>query len=169
MSPETDRVVVVVDVDDDDCEDLLARLKKLRAHVGVAPLFITRLAIEEMEAWYLGDPAAMRRAFGTVRPSILSKYEQDSICGTWEMLMKVIAARVEDKVAWAARIGPELNVGEPLEKQNGSPSFRKFCRRVRELAGDTTPRVGRVLEPKDRKAGTRRRVVRGEKRSRTRS
>lgn len=136
LSPETDRVVVLVDADNDDCKDLIARLRDMVKRISPAPQCMFRLAIEEVEAWYLGDIKAIRRAFGKVSRSALKSYNQDSICGTWEIFQSTIGATSDDKVGWAREMGLSLRADEPLERMNSSPSFRSFCRRVREFAGE---------------------------------
>lgn len=59
--PETWRIVVVVDRDDDDCEKLKMRLEGIAKTAGLVTRstaedtvysVVNRLAIEELEAWY---------------------------------------------------------------------------------------------------------------------
>lgn len=57
-----------------------------------------RIAIEETEAFYLGDPEAIRKAFPTAKTAKIKAYVQDSICGTAELFQEVIGASSEDKV-----------------------------------------------------------------------
>src|SRR5712692_2971729 len=70
--PKTWRIVVVVDRDDDGCGDLKERLERIAADAslvtrsttrGTAYRVVNRLAIEELEAWYFGDWAAVRAAY----------------------------------------------------------------------------------------------------------
>jgi hypothetical protein len=56
-----------------------------------------RLAIEEVEAWYFGDKNALFAAYPNAKHAIVSKYKQDSVCGTWEMLAKAICSEDENK------------------------------------------------------------------------
>jgi hypothetical protein len=49
------------------------------------------LAIEEGEAWYLGDFNAIKSAYPQAKESVLKTYEHDAICGTWEVLADAIA------------------------------------------------------------------------------
>ena len=106
------------------------------------------LAIEEVESWYLGDLAAMKRAFNTVDKKPLAGYEQDSTCGAWELFKEVIKDRLERKPYWARKMGVELDV-DNLE-HNRSPSFQTFCRGVRRHAGElespASPEKKRVEE-----------------------
>jgi hypothetical protein len=135
LSPETDRVVLLVDLDGDDCECLFQELSSVLTAVEPAPTCEFCLAIEEIEAWYLGDWAALKRAFPKAKKVQWSAYEQDAICGTWEMLQEIIQDPFDRKVSWAERIGLELEVVES-GNPNRSPSFQKFCLAVRRLAGD---------------------------------
>jgi len=63
------RIVVVVDRDDDDCQDLKRRLETMAAAAGLITRsrtggawwqLVNRIAIEELEAWYFGDWEATR-------------------------------------------------------------------------------------------------------------
>src|SRR5437899_11225286 len=47
LNADTDRVVVLVDLDDQDCHDLKKRLKLLLKHCDPAPTVLFRIAIEE--------------------------------------------------------------------------------------------------------------------------
>ena len=107
------------------------------------PRTLFRIAIEEFEAWLLGDRAAVTAAYPHASDGILNSYEQDSICGTWEALADAVhtggAARLRKlgypiagraKCDWAGRIAPRMNVNS-----NQSPSFRVFRDGVRSLAG----------------------------------
>ena len=66
--PDTHRIVVIVDRDDDDCTELRATLDdhadaaSLRLRSGAAKTWqiVNRIAIEELEAWYFGDWHAVR-------------------------------------------------------------------------------------------------------------
>jgi len=132
-TPGVDAVVVVLDVDKRDCVALLADLEALALRAG-APKTVFRLAIEEVEAWYLGDRAALLAAYPNAKLKILNSYEQDSACGTWEFLADALhpggsaACKVSGgirpgdlKHEWAATIGPHLDV-----EHNRSPSFKKL-------------------------------------------
>jgi len=100
-----------------------------------APIALIRIAVEETEAFFLGDLAAMKKAFGKVKSAKHKEYKQDSICGTWEIMREVLGVKPgsEDKVDWAERIGPHMTI-DPSE--NKSPSFRVFCSGVLRIVGD---------------------------------
>ncbi len=48
------------------------------------------IAIEEMEAWLLGDKEAVIKAYPRAKKQLLQKYVQDSIIGTWECLADIV-------------------------------------------------------------------------------
>lgn len=138
LHPSSDRVVVLVDVDQDDCRALLAELNALRDTMST-PEFLVRLAIEEVEAWYLGDWKALRKAFPGADSHTFRTYKPDSICRTWEKFQEVIGDPLERKTIWAEKMGAVLDV----EGQSRSDSFNRFCRGVRRLAGE-----GEQAEPR---------------------
>ncbi|MCP4590898.1 MAG: DUF4276 family protein [bacterium] len=136
LNSETDRVLVLVDLDDDDCHDLKKRLLAVLATCDPQPVVLFRIAIEETEAFYLGDQSAIRRAFPNANLKRMKSYEQDSVCETWEFFQAVIGARTEDKVDWAERMAAHLGTEWRGKNANRSPSFRHLCLAVRKLAGE---------------------------------
>lgn len=133
-TPGIDAVVVVVDSDRRDCKEFLHELKMLAEGCNPAPHTLFRLAIEEIEAWYLGDRLALLQAYPRAKREVLDRYVQDSVCNTWELLADAVHAggtaaikKVgwplpgQIKHEWAEKIGPLMNL-----KQNLSPSFGKF-------------------------------------------
>lgn len=133
-TPGIDAVVVVLDTDRRDCTAFLQELKSVVESCHPAPRTLFRLAIEEMEAWYLGDRAALMKAYPRAKRDVLNRYVQDSVCGTWELLADAVhtggAAAIKKrgwtqsgaiKHEWAEKIGPYLSL-----EQNVSPSFCRF-------------------------------------------
>ena len=99
------------------------------------------IAIEEGEAWLLGDIFAIKAAYPKAQDNVLNGYENDSICGTWELLADAVFNNGSDalkkqgwqavgraKSAWAENIAPHMDVDA-----NASPSFRYFRDKVRDL------------------------------------
>lgn len=140
-TPGIDAAVVVVDTDKRNCVEFLAELKALEAQCTPRPRVMFRLAIEEMEAWFLGDKDAILAAYPTAERSVLQAYKQDSVCGTWETLADAIypggakalqklgfPASGDAKHEWAEKIGPNL-----VLERNASPSFIKFVEGLRQL------------------------------------
>ena len=101
------------------------------------------IAIEEGEAWFLGDIPALKKAYPKARDAVLNTYINDSICGTWEKLADAIfpggsaalskkgwQAIGAEKFKWAERITPHMDVNN-----NASPSFGYFRIKIMELTG----------------------------------
>jgi len=139
LNPDTERVLVLVDLDDDDCLELKGRLVRVLKSCDPTPVVLFRFAIEETEAFYLGDPQAIRKAFPQAKPGRARFYEQDSICGTWEVFQEVLGAESEDKHGWAEKMAPHLGTDFEGQQANKSPSFRQFCRALLRLAGEPEP------------------------------
>lgn len=130
-TPGIDAVVVVLDADKRDCKAFLKELKAVADACDAGPNTLFRLAIEEMEAWYLGDRDALLRAYPRARRDVLDRYVQDSACDTWELLADAVhpgGCSVIKKAGWplpgqvkhewAERIGPHMSLDKNL-----SPSF----------------------------------------------
>jgi hypothetical protein len=141
-TPGIDAVVVVLDTDRRDCKAFLKELKGLARACIPVPTTLFRLAIEEMEAWYLGDRAALLEAYPRAKAVVLNGYVQDSTCDTWEALADAVyaggSAAIKKKGwplpgqvkhEWAERIGPRM-----VLDRNVSPSFCKFRDGLRSLA-----------------------------------
>lgn len=58
------RFCVILDNDGADCRQLKRRLRELCERSG-RPDTLVRIACQELEAWYLGDPEALARAFAS--------------------------------------------------------------------------------------------------------
>ena len=99
------------------------------------------IAIEEGEAWYLGDLAAVKAAYPRAKEAVLKSYINDSICGTWEKLADAVYSGGskklsklpwqevgEEKSKWAEKIAPLMDVDNNL-----SPSFCYFRDKLRYL------------------------------------
>lgn len=136
LNPATDRVLVFLDQDNDPCPELKQRLLAVLEACDPRPVVLFRIAIEETEAFYLGDPTAIRRAFPQARLRRLRNYVQDSVCGTWEVFQEVIGATWEDKVEWAEKMGLHLGTSWRGSDANRSPSFQQFCQGLLRLAGE---------------------------------
>ena len=136
-------VIVVVDLDHRDCIAFKRELLDVLGDCDPQPNTLFRIAIEEGEAWLLGDRDAVKAAYPHARDGVLDRYTQDSICGTWEVLANAIhpggVARLRKsggahagaaKCDWARNIAPHMNVDG-----NRSGSFQAFRDGVRRLAG----------------------------------
>lgn len=140
-TPGIDAVVIILDSDRRDCRDFLTELKTIAEGCVPAPNTMFRLAVEEIEAWYLGDEAALLQAYPKAKRDVLNRYRQDTVCDTWELLADAIflggsmaikkagwPLPGQIKHEWAEKIGPLL---EP--NRNLSPSFGKLRDGLRRL------------------------------------
>ena len=136
-------VIIVVDLDDRDCMEFKRELLDVLDACNPRPETLFRIAIEEGEAWLLGDRDAVKTAYPNAKDSVLNSYVQDSICGTWEILADAIhtggSANLKRmgypetgraKCDWAGAIASYMDV-----ESNESKSFQVFRDGVRNLAG----------------------------------
>lgn len=134
-------VIVVVDADARDCRAFKRELLHVLDACKPRPRTLFRIAVEESEAWLLGDRDAVKAAYPGAGDSVLDGYVQDSIYGTWELLADAIhpggasalgkwPASGQAKCEWAERIAPRMDVD-----RNRSRSFQVFRDGVRKLAG----------------------------------
>lgn len=137
--PSDWRIVVVVDRDDEDCAILKERLESMAAAAGLRTRsraqrqrwqLVSRIAIEELEAWYFGDWPAVCSAYPRVSPTIPSQAayrDSDAIRGgTWEAFERVLQRHGYcktglPKVEAARTIGTLLDPG-----RSRSRSFAMF-------------------------------------------
>ena len=144
--PETRRIVVMVDRDDDDCHALKRELERFAELAGLptrsrqtASRFavVNRIAIEELEAWYFGDWEAVRNAYPSVprnTPRQASYRDPDGIVGgTWEAFERILQRSGYfrtglRKIEAAQAIAPHIDPA-----RNRSKSFQVFRDAIREL------------------------------------
>jgi hypothetical protein len=56
-------IVILIDQDDDDCLELKEELASEVSRIGLDDQVKIRIAVKELESWYLGDPEALRSEF----------------------------------------------------------------------------------------------------------
>lgn len=134
-------IVIVLDNDTRDTHQFEQELKlqALKAKITIDHTFC--IAVEEMEAWLLGDENALLLAYPLARTSKYKEYVQDSICGTWEILADIVFKGGikmfrkacptyreigKYKAEWAERIGGHLDLNH-----NRSLSFQHFIQELR--------------------------------------
>jgi len=138
--PDTWRIMVLVDRDDDDCVVLKANLENMAAAAGLLTKAATgngqcfqvvnRIAIEELEAWFFGDWTAVRAAYPRVSATMPNKAgfrDPDSIAGgTWEAMERVLK-RAGYFSTGLRKLELARSVGARMAPQrNGSRSFQAF-------------------------------------------
>lgn len=139
------RVMVLVDRDDDDCEVLKRRLEAAATDAGLATKstpdaegrfhIVNRIVIEELESWFIGDPAALRQAFTSLPAVDATKgiFRNPDNGGSWEALHRFLKQHgvyksSYPKIEAARRIAPRLDLNA-----NRSRSFRVFVDGVEAL------------------------------------
>lgn len=147
--PPDYRLVVLLDRDSDECHELKVQLEEIAHKAGFATKskpdgqgdfqVLNRIAIEELEAWFLGDMGAIVKAFPGVPKSIgrrRSLRNPDAIRGgTWEALERILKEAGYygggmPSVETARKIAEHMN---PLI--NRSHSFRAFRDGLHQLIG----------------------------------
>lgn len=134
-------VVIVCDLDDRCQKNFRRELFDILSTCRPKPGAYFCFAIEEGEAWFLGDILAVKKAYPKAKDAVLNAYNNDSICGTWEKLADAVypggaqalskkgwQAVGAEKSKWAENIAPHMDI-----ENNQSPSFRYFREKVRSL------------------------------------
>ena len=137
----TAAVIVVCDLDDKCLKTFRRELFSVLDACNPKPEARFCIAIEEGEAWLLGDIRAVKAAYPKARDNVLNSYQNDAICGTWERLADAVFVKRSgalkkrgwqavgrEKSAWAENIAPYMDVDA-----NASPSFRYFRDKIRDL------------------------------------
>ena len=134
-------VIVVCDLDNWCLKTFRQELFRVLNSCNPKPETRFCIAIEEGEAWLLGDISAIKAAYPKAKDKVLNNYKNDSICGTWELLADAIFAGGSnalgkkpwyvigrEKSVWAQKIAPEMDINK-----NASPSFCYFRDKIREM------------------------------------
>ena len=145
--PHFGTIIVICDLDNKNKVQFLAELHSVLNACDPKPDTHFCLAIEEFEAWYLGDLAAVRKAYPKAKDNILNEYKNDEICGTWELLADAVykggsrdlikkgwQVIGKQKSIWAEEISPHMNIDVNL-----SPSFNNMVRQLRNSTKDNVP------------------------------
>ncbi|MCF7941490.1 MAG: DUF4276 family protein [Spirochaetia bacterium] len=137
-------LILVCDLDDKCLKTFRQTLTTTLESCRKKPLTRFCIAIEEGEAWLLGDIPAIKAAYPRAKDAVLAAYKNDSICGTWERLADAVykggsanlskngwQAVGAEKSKWAEKISPFMQVDK-----NSSASFAYFRDTLRALSGD---------------------------------
>ena len=135
-------VFVVCDLNDKCLKTFRQELYAVLGACNPQPETRFCIAVEEGEAWLLGDIPAIKAAYPRAKNGVLTKYANDSICGTWECLADAVYKGGSDalsakgwqavgaeKSQWAEKIMPRMDVAN-----NKSPSFVYLRQKLLELA-----------------------------------
>ena len=134
--------IVVCDLDHRCLREFRQELHAILTACRPRPVTRFCIAVEEGEAWLLGDPPAVKAAYPKAKAQVLNHYVNDSICGTWETLAdavhqggaKALSAKGWQAVGtersrWAQAICPHMTA-----ESNRSPSFQYFRSKLLQLA-----------------------------------
>jgi Domain of unknown function (DUF4276) len=124
------RFLIMRDNDSGDCNARKAELLKIIAREGKLGQSKVRIVCQELEAWFLGDGEALRKAgfFGKDRaaPAVLRR-DPDSVAKPSQHVRKM---RPDHKKTMAAqKIAPFLDPA-----RNRSESFRNTIKAIKKLA-----------------------------------
>ena len=135
-------IIVVCDLDKKHLDVFLEELQSVLEACNPKPETHFCIAIEEGEAWFLGDIPAVKKAYPRAKNTILNAYVNDSICDTWERLADAIFPGGSNKLSaqrypkigiekskWSINITPHMDV-----ENNKSQSFCFFRETLKELA-----------------------------------
>ncbi|MBE9041542.1 DUF4276 family protein [Oscillatoriales cyanobacterium LEGE 11467] len=138
--PENWRILVLCDRDNEDCKKLKKILEDCATSNGFTTksssetqkfILLNRIAIEELEAWFLGDAIAIYQAYPKIEKSFAARQryrDPDAIKGgTWEALEDLLQKKGYhpgglNKVEAARKISEYMQT-----KNNRSVSFQCFC------------------------------------------
>lgn len=144
--PSEWRILVLCDRDQENCHELKKKLEDhtilsgfttKTTHPNGCFTVVNRIAIEELEAWFLGDSNAVVKAYPRVSEnfSTQSRYRNpDEITGgTWEALEALLQNKKYhlgglNKIEAAQAISQHM---KPTD--NRSPSFQSFCEGIASL------------------------------------
>ena len=136
-------VFIVVDNDKRKTDEFYKELQDINVKYNITINHVFCIAIEEMEAWLLGDYNAIVAAYPEVEDRIRTKhanYIQDSICNTWEFLADILTPKGfnefkkknitaydigKNKIEWANKIGSKMTI-----RNNKSTSFNMFLNEI---------------------------------------
>jgi hypothetical protein len=125
---EPAKVIIIHDQDSSDCKLLKDKLRDLCCKNGNCPVLI-RIACRELEAWYLGDMAAIQSAYPGFKAGYYkskAKFRNPDLCNPSEELSKLIP---EFEKGTAAKTIPKYM----LEPRNTSHSFKQLVKGIQSF------------------------------------
>ena len=124
------RFVVVQDQNSSDCREVKSRLSLLCKEAGRSDTLV-RIVCRELEAWYIGEPSALAKAFPSHTKEILKELGKRRYRNpdTVRQPSKAIARLVPE---FQKRSGAQL-VAEHMSLDNKSRSFQAFIEGIERL------------------------------------
>lgn len=137
--PDDWRIVVLCDRDNDDCQDLKKSLEDYAILSGFTTksstasqqfTVLNRIAIEELEAWFLGDATAICQAYPKIAKSFVTqqryRYPDAIKGGTWEALEALLKGKGYHQ-GGLNKVEAARTISEYMQPRNNqSPSFQCF-------------------------------------------
>jgi hypothetical protein len=139
------KIVVLTDKDRGNCAEIKNTMESAASLAGLITKptnsgnfqVLTRIAVEELEAWFFGDVSALVAAYPGVPPTLASRagYRDPDLIsgGTWEKLEKVLQnagyfAAGLPKIEAAAEISSHM-----VPENNRSKSFQTFLSGIKAM------------------------------------
>jgi hypothetical protein len=139
---ENIKVIVLVDRDIDDCHALKRQLEAMARNAGLqtktaagaggaAFQVVNRIAIDELEAWFMGDTTALQCAYTSLRSVRFPNYfNHPDNGGTWERLHHFLKQHGIYRNSFP-KIDAARNIAKHMEpERNRSRSFQCFLQGV---------------------------------------
>jgi hypothetical protein len=141
------RIIVLIDRDNQDCILLKKQLEEISKKAGLVTKshsinksyfnILNRISIEELEAWFFGDPQAICNAYPRVSKTFQKKSRyrnSDQIKGgTWEALERVLKTGGYFKSGYRKTEGA-ANISQFMEPlRNNSKSFQVFWTGISDI------------------------------------
>lgn len=153
--PSDWKIVVLIDEDRQDCLTLKRQMEEIafqagfdtKAVPGADGTFqvINRIAVEELEAWFLGDVPALLQAYPRIPESLhrRQRYRNpDAVMGgTWEALARLL---VQENYYSNVTGVPKIEVARTISRhmnpaRNRSQSFKVFYAAISALVTPPVP------------------------------
>ncbi|MCX6690878.1 MAG: DUF4276 family protein [Methanoregula sp.] len=112
-------IIILVDADNDDCIELKRKLVDLHQRLhSQPPCVLFRIAIEEIESWFIADIKAVKAAYPHAKIQKIEGIPPDAVVGAWEHLADTLGRKIEecngsDKLEWSKKISPHLDLNDP--------------------------------------------------------
>ncbi len=131
------RIVVLIDKDNQNCQELKQILEEIAAQAGLTTpstsnnfQVLNRIVVEELEAWFFGDIKALREAYPKV-PENLTKRKSYRIPdeikgGTWEALERILSSAGYYEKGFMPKTEVARNIAPFMNPELNSQKVFKF-------------------------------------------
>ena len=147
--PDTWRIMVLIDKDQEDCFQLKAQLEGIAHDAGFVTKssasqegdfqVVNRLVIEELEAWFFGDIEALRTVYPRVSKHLQyqARYrDPDAITGGTYQALDRLLRRLKYHRGGLLKTAVAQNIAQHMEpSRNRSKSFQVFVEGLKACVG----------------------------------